>query len=115
MRLTYLMVLLVLAGCGKPGATGSQGAQGAAGQSITGSPGQNGTNATPVTMVQFCPGTTHYPDTFCEVGFKLGSAIYGTYSANDGFSAYLPPGSYSSNGINCACNFTINADGSVSN
>lgn len=92
---------------GANGTTGSQGQQGVA--------GQNGTNATPVTIVQFCQGTTVYPSKFLEVGLVINNVIYGVYSANDGFLSPLPPGAYSSNAVGSSCNFTINANNTISN
>jgi hypothetical protein len=84
---------------------------GSAGQSIvgpTGPQGNPGTDATPVTVVQFCSGVTPtYPSNFPEYGICLGGNLYGVYSANDGFLAELPPGEYSSDGINASCTFTI--------
>lgn len=97
---------------GAAGAQGIQGQQGAVGATgATGAQGAAGQNATPVTMVQFCPGITpSYPSSFPEIGLCLGGQLYGVYSANGGFLALLPPGSYSSNGINASCNFTIAAN-----
>lgn len=77
--------------------------------------GAAGINISPVSIVQFCPGTTVYPSQFNEVGFCISGNLYGTYSANDGFSSYLPPGTYSSNGINSSCTFTIGPNCQVSN
>lgn len=90
---------------GLNGATGAQGQQGDAGSN-----GTNGTNATPITTVQFCPNVTSYSSTFSEVGFCLGGQVYGVYSQNDGFMSLLPPGEYTSDGINSSCNFTIGAN-----
>lgn len=82
------------------GPAGPQGEQGP-----QGSPGQD---AIPVTVVQFCPGYTPvYPNAFPEVGVCISGQLYGVYSANDGFMALLTPGTYSSNGINASCTFTI--------
>jgi hypothetical protein len=117
---------------GNQGATGSTGPQGPAGQNgqsclaavvsngieiscpgsvpvvvTNGSNGTNGTNATPVTVVQLCPGVTVYPSTFVEQALCINGNLYGVYSANDGFLSYLPPGTYSSDGINASCNLTI--------
>jgi hypothetical protein len=77
--------------------------------------GSSGTNATPVTTVQLCPGTPTYPSTFVEYGVCIGGNLYGVYSANDGFLALLPPGTYSSDGINASCNLTIGPNCAVSN
>lgn len=97
---------------GAVGATGPQGVPGPAG--ANGSNGTNGTNgadASPVTIVPFCPGfTATYPSVFPEYGICLQNQLYGVYSANGGFMALLPPGTYSSNGINASCTFTIGAN-----
>jgi hypothetical protein len=88
---------------GQVGATGNTGA--------TGAQGPSGTNSTPLTVVQLCPGfTPSYPNTFPEVGFCLSSRLYGIYSENGGFMVYLPPGTYSSNGINASCTLTVAAN-----
>lgn len=108
---------LLLSGCGQ-GATGDVGAQGVSGASIVGPvgpQGQAGVNGTSVTVVKFCPGTTTYPSKFVEIGFCIGGKLYGTYSANDGFSTELPPGYYGSKGINSSCNFTVGANCTISN
>ncbi len=84
---------------GSPGIQGPSGAQG-----LIGLPGQDGTM---ITIVQFCPGTPVYPSTFLEVGECISGKLYGVYSANDGFLAYLPNGQYTSNAIGSTCNFTI--------
>lgn len=76
--------------------------------------GAPGTDLTPVSIVQFCSGVTSYPNEFNEIGFCIDGKVYGTYSANDGFSSYLPPGAYSSNGINSSCTFTIGANCAIS-
>jgi hypothetical protein len=39
--------------------------------------------------------------------------MYGVYSDNGGFLSELPPGEYSSDGINASCSFTIGANCSV--
>jgi len=77
--------------------------------------GTNGSDATPVTAVKLCPGTTTYPSKFVEVAFCISNKLYGTYSANGGFSTELPPGAYGSNGVNSSCNFVIGANCSVTN
>ena len=81
---------------GAIGATGATGAQGNAG--------------TQISVVQFCPSKfiPTYPNTFPEIGLCLNNTtLIGVYSANDGFLAVLPPGSYESDGINASCAFTI--------
>jgi hypothetical protein len=91
---------------GVPGLNGSDGSTGP-----QGSPGLNGSNghdATPVTSVQFCPHVTpSYPSTFPELGLCIADQMYGVYSDHGGFLALLPPGQYSSNGINASCTFNI--------
>lgn len=59
------------------------------------------------TIVQFCPGITSYPQTFSEIGFCINNQLYAVYSANDGFLTLVPPGTYSSNGINSSCTFNV--------
>ncbi len=103
--------LLGLCSCGKDGAIGQQGLPG---QSVVGPSGSNGSDAA-VRYVQLCHGTTHYPDTFCEVAECVDGNLYGVYSANEGFDSRLPAGVYSSNGINCSCTVTIGSNCAVSN
>lgn len=69
--------------------------------------GQDGTPGTVVTPIQFCPGAGSYPDTFPEVGFCLGGNLYAVYSANGGFLTEVLPGTWSSDGINASCTFTV--------
>lgn len=97
---------------GAIGDTGPKGNQGDAGQN--GLNGSNGIDATSVTIVQLCPGTSNY-GTFIEVGFCVQGNLYGTYSANGGFSTLLAPGSYSSNAIESSCNFTVLPDCIIEN
>ena len=81
----------------------------------TGASGTNGTNGTVITPIQFCENfTPTYPSSFPEYGLVINGVVYGVYSQNGGFLAELPPGEYSSDGINASCNFTINANGTVS-
>ena len=89
------------------GATGPQGETGATGPQ--GLAGQNGGDGTAVTAVQFCPSNfvPSYPNVFVKFGFCVGGQLYAVYSANGGFLTLLPPGSYSSDGINASCTFTI--------
>lgn len=70
--------------------------------------GSNGAAGTLVSPVQFCPGSTSYPNEFNEIGFCIDKNLYAVYSKNDGFLVFVPPGNYSSNGINSSCNFTVN-------
>ena len=70
--------------------------------------GANGVNTTLLQPVQFCPNkTTVFPSTFNEVGFCINNSLYAVYSANGGFLSLIPPGHYSSNGINSTCSFTV--------
>lgn len=95
------------------GDTGATGAQGPAGQNgapgavgPTGPQGAPGQDASGVTVVQLCPGNSNY-GTFVEVGFCIDGKLYATYSTNGGFSTLIAPGTYSSNGINSSCTFTV--------
>jgi len=110
------LTALTLSACGKQGPQGSQGLIGPQGLTgSTGAAGAPGTNATPVTVVQLCSGCAPaYPSTFAESAVCLQGQLYGVYSANGGFLALLPPGAYSSDGINCSCSFTISAGCKVS-
>lgn len=76
--------------------------------------GAPGIDLTPLTIVQFCPGTTGYPSTFSEIGVCIQGVMYGVYSAQGGFLTQLPPGLYSSVGINSSCQFTIGPNCAVS-
>ena len=70
----------------------------------------NGTNGAPGTMVQpvqFCPGSTAYPNEFDELGFCINKKLYAVYSANNGFLTEVPPGTYSSNAIGSTCTFRV--------
>lgn len=77
--------------------------------------GVDGSDATPVTTVEFCGAgyEATYPTVFPEYGLIIGGKLYGVYSANGGFLAAMPAGAYTSNGINASCNFTVNADNSI--
>jgi hypothetical protein len=96
---------------GAQGSTGPQGNAGAAG--ATGAPGNTGPQGAPgspgttISIIQFCSGTTTYPSAFLEIGFCIDNSIYAAYSANDGFLTLVPPGVYSSDGINASCTFTV--------
>jgi predicted small lipoprotein YifL len=114
--------VLTISGCGRQGpvgdvgATGKQGTTGAKGD--TGAVGQNGSpgiDGTSVSVVKLCPGVTTYPSKFVEVAFCIGDKLYATYSANDGFTSEIPPGSYGSKGINSNCDFVVGTNCSVSN
>jgi hypothetical protein len=119
---SYLVIVMALftASCGRgpvgpvgpPGSNGTNGTQGAPGSAgatgATGQQGQPGIDASGVTVVQLCVGCVPvYPSVFAEIAFCIQGNLYGTYSANGGFSALLNPGAYSSDGINCSCTFTI--------
>jgi len=97
--LVFGVVLLALSGCGKNHYEYSVGQKG--------DQGEPGTDATPVTVVKLCPGVTTYPSKFVEIAFCIDGTLYGTYSANGGFSTEMPPGTYGSNGINASCNFVV--------
>jgi hypothetical protein len=120
-------VLSIFTGCAPKGDAGASGAAGKAGidgtngtngrDGINGSNGTNGTNGingsngTTVVPVQFCPNVApSYPRTFPEIGICIAHQLYGVYSANGGFMVLLPPGRYSSDGINASCVFTVLAD-----
>lgn len=109
-----ILIILNLMGCGKThyeyfvGEKGDKGEQGASGsQGNQGPQGIPGIDATSVTVIKLCPGVTTYPSRFVEVAFCIGGTLYGTYSANGGFSTEMPSGTYGSNGINASCNFTV--------
>ena len=108
MKKFILSVAILLSACG------GQGPQG-----VSGSNGTNGTNGAPgtaFTIVQFCQNVVPtYPTTFPEVGFCIQGSLYAVYSANDGFLTEIPPGTYTSNAVGSACNFTIAANCAVSN
>jgi hypothetical protein len=74
-------------------------------------------NGTVITLIQFCHNNApqSYPNVFNESGFCIAGSIYAVYSANGGFLSQILPGTYSSNGINSSCNFTVGSNCSVSN
>lgn len=86
---------------------------------LNGSNGSNGINGIPgtvVTPIRFCVNSTpSYPGTFAENGFCIDHKLYAVYSANGGFMAEIPPGVYSSNGINSSCTFTVGNDCAINN
>lgn len=103
---------------GKDGATGPAGADGVNGtdgqDGAPGPQGNPGSDAASVTVVTLCPAPTTYASTFTEVAFCIGGKLYATYSANGGFSTEIPPGTYSSNGINSSCTFVVSSNCQVS-
>lgn len=110
----YIAIAIVLlTSCGRvpagpqgvSGGVGLQGAPGATG--ATGPQGTAGEDTSSIYMVKLCPGDSIYPSTFVEYAFCVNNNLYGTYSANGGFSTLLPPGQYSSNAINSSCNFSV--------
>ena len=107
--LLTITALLVLTACGPTGGTGGQGPAGSPGDTGPQGPG------TVVTLIQFCPnsGAPSYPNVFPEYGFCIGGSIYATYSANDGFTTLLTPGTYSSNAVGSSCTFVVGPNCSV--
>lgn len=102
------VVLIALSACGNTHYEYFRGEDGAVGQvGPQGEQGNPGIDATSVTVVKLCPGVTTYPSKFVEIAFCISNKLYGTYSANGGFSTELPPGAYSSKAINSSCNFTV--------
>lgn len=102
--LTPIIMMLLMASCGTEGPKGEQG-----------NPGLNGVNGTVVTPIQVCSGITPtYPSNFPEYVFCINNQMYGVYSANGGFMTLLTEGSYSSEGINASCTFTVGANCTLS-
>lgn len=97
---------------GNDGANGATGATGAKGNTGTqGAQGVAGIPAPTPTPIQLCGScVAAYPNVFPEVGLCIAGNLYGVYSANGGFMVLLPPGAYSSNGINCSCSFNVAAN-----
>ncbi len=99
---------------GASGATGDIGPQGTAG--INGTNGLVGIPGTIITPIQLCDSSfvPMYPSSFPEYALCISnngvSSLYGVYSANGGFLAELPPGQYTSNGVNASCTFTIDVN-----
>lgn len=116
MKMYAILVMLLVMGCGKDGASvvGPTGPVGPAGS--TGAIGQTGVPGTAVTPVELCPASfvPSYPSTFPEYALCIGNSLYGVYSANGGFLALLPPGTYSSVGINATCTVVVGANCHVS-
>ena len=107
-RFILLSILLLLTSCGKV-STGAQGPAGQPGltgaQGPTGPTGPTGTIGSPIQLCSAC--VPSYPNVFPESVVCINNNLYGVYSANDGFLSILPPGAYSSDGINCTCTVTI--------
>lgn len=100
---------------GSNGVIGPVGPKGDPGQSIEGPAGSPGQPGTQITTIQFCQGITPtYPSTFPEIGICIANQLYAVYSANGGFMVFLTPGTYSSNGINASCTFTVGDNCEVS-
>jgi hypothetical protein len=87
---------------GKDGTNGTDGKNGADGTN-----GVDGKNGTVIQSINLCRGQTTYPSMFVEVAFCIGGNLYAVYSANGGFMTMIPPGTYSSSGINSTCTFTV--------
>lgn len=140
MMLLMIAVAAILAGCSKP-EQGEKGEAGSPGNSIVGprgpagdtgapgTPGPKGDTGNPgdpgetgpagsdgriATVVQLCPGVTVYPSAFVEVALLINGKLYAVYSVPGAFLTEIPPGRYYSAGIGSACDFTVNADGTVS-
>jgi hypothetical protein len=64
-------------------------------------------NGTVITPIQFCPNPTTYPTTFSEIAFCINGNLWGVYSQNGGFLTEIIPGTYSSDGVNSSCTFTV--------
>lgn len=108
-QIIVLSILITLAACGKTGPKGDPG------ESVVGPQGAPGSDAAQITPVELCPGfVPKYPYSFPEYGLCIDNQLYGVYSANGGFLALLPPGTYSSNGINASCNLTVASNCRVS-
>lgn len=111
------VVALALTACaaGKDGAQGPQGITGNDGiPGVTGPQGPAGADGTQISVVQFCPNDVPtYPTTFPEVGLLINGSIYAVYSTPGAFLTLIPPGLYTSAAVGSSCNFTVNADGTV--
>lgn len=108
MKKLIVLSLLMLSACGK-GATGNPG------ESIVGPKGDDGSPGTVITPINLCPGfVPSYPNVFPEYALCIQGNLYGVYSANGGFLVKMPPGTYSSNGINASCTLTVGANCAVS-
>lgn len=93
---------------GDSGLDGIDGLQGQIGpQGIPGVPASPGTT---VTFIKFCNETPSYPSAFPEFGLCVDGEIFAVYSTHGGFGVKIPPGTYSSNGVNSSCTFTVQAN-----
>ena len=105
-----LLVVLCLVACAQPSSTISSAPTIPScyidgDQLVCGS--QRQTIPTNVVPQRVCQNAPSYPSTFIESILCINQVAYGVYSANDGFLAELPPGTYTSNGINSTCTFQI--------
>lgn len=110
-----LILLIVFSACGKTGKEGATGVSGSKGSTgATGPTGADGSPAVNVTPIQLCSNfTSSYPNTFPEYAICLSGTLYGVYSANGGFLALLPPGTYTSDGIGASCTFKVDINCAV--
>lgn len=83
------------------GAAGPQGETGPAGERGLPGPEEH------FTTVRFCAQPSTYPTLFAEYGICTGGHLYAVYSIPNAFLTLIPPGRYSSTGINSTCNFTV--------
>lgn len=72
--------------------------------------GQAGTPGTVISTIKLCGADNSYPNTFTEDAICINNTLYGVMSVNGGFLTALPPGQYSSNGINSTCTFIVGAN-----
>ena len=114
MKYLVLTLVVLIAACDRPlnGTNGAPGPSGPQGTSPAPVPGPSGTPGTIVTMVELCGSSfvPTYPTTFPEYAECVGDQLYGVYSANGGFEALLPPGEYTSDGVNASCTFEVQAN-----
>lgn len=83
---------------GPPGPAGPAGERGLPG------PGES------FTTVRFCAEPSAYPTLFAEYGVCIKGHLYAVYSIPNAFLTLIPPGRYSSTGLNSTCNFTVLAN-----
>lgn len=89
---------------GTNGADGRDGAAGPAGERGLPGPGEA------FTTVRFCAQPSVYPTLFAEYGVCISGHLYAVYSIPNAFLTLIPPGRYSSTGINSTCSFTVLAN-----